>query len=216
MDPVSFAIAVGPLAAYVLLLGLICRSGQPLVVSGAKDLATLGAALSGVAVVGPLSLFRPEDASTELGAWVWLFLIALYWLLVILASLVGRPRLVVYNATAEQVRSVLAEAAPQLDPAARWAGTSLSLPTRGVEFHLESDPWRRSASLVATGAEQDLANWRRLARQLERSLGESHGRSTGLGVWLIGLGVLLIAAVVGWITSAPEAVELAWRHYLEL
>ena len=56
---------------------------------------------------------------------MWLFLLVFYWLWVWLAVLVARPRLVVYNISAEELRPVLAEAAREVDPQARWAGDSL-------------------------------------------------------------------------------------------
>ena len=68
-------------------------------------------------LVGPIELFRPEAAIAEFGGYVWLFLLVFYWLWVWLAVLVARPRLVVYNISAEELRPVLAEAARAARPA---------------------------------------------------------------------------------------------------
>ena len=97
MDPLRLAIAFLPLAAYFLVLGLLNLRRRPLLTSGAADLAALGVALTGLVFIGPIELFRPEGATGELGDYIWLFMIALYWLWVGLAVLVTRPRLVIYN-----------------------------------------------------------------------------------------------------------------------
>ncbi|MEQ8849328.1 hypothetical protein [Botrimarina sp.] len=214
MDPLSFAIAAVPFAAYLLLLGGICRSGRPLVVNGANDLVVLGLGLTGVAFVGPLALFRPEAATAELGEWVWVFLLALYWLTIVLTALLGRPSLVVYNTTAEQLRSALATTAPQLDPASRWAGDSLSLPGLGVQLHLDALRWTRTVSIVANTASQDLAGWRRLAVSLNRAMQRNPAAPTTLGIALLAGGVGLLAASCAWLAAAPGGVQLAVERLL--
>ena len=116
-DPFRLSIALVPLAAYCVLLGLINARRRPFVTTGGCDLAALGAAMSGLVLVGPIELFRPEAAEPNYGGFVWLFLIVFYWLCVWLAVLVARPRLVVYNIRGEELRPALAEAARRLDPA---------------------------------------------------------------------------------------------------
>ncbi|NOY29544.1 MAG: hypothetical protein GXP28_05015 [Planctomycetes bacterium] len=138
-DPLRLAIAFVPLASYCFLLGLINARRRPFLTTGGADLAALGAALSGFVLVGPIELFRPEAASAEYGSYVWAFLLVFYWLSIWLTVLLVRPRLVVYNISEEELRPILAEAARAIDPQARWAGESLSLPTLGVQLHLESD-----------------------------------------------------------------------------
>ncbi len=214
MDPLRFAIAAVPLAAYFLLIGLMSSRRRPLLVTGAGDLAALGFALTGVALVGPISLFRPEAATAELGDYVWLFLLALYWLAVTLVVMLCRPRLVVYNLTAEQLRPILSEALRQLDPAGRWAGDSLSLPTLGVQAHLETFTWTRNTSLIASGGRQDLAGWRRLSRSVERSLRDTESRSGSHGAALMGVGAGLLIAAIGQMVADPPAVARAWGQIL--
>jgi len=137
-DPLRLAIALVPLASYCLLIGLLNARRRPFLTTGGSDLAALGFAFTGLVLVGPVELFRPEAASAEFGSYVWLFLLVFYWLCVWLAVLLAKPRLVVYNISVEELRPVLAEAARAIDPQARWAGDSLSLPTLGVQLHLES------------------------------------------------------------------------------
>lgn len=214
MDPLRFAIAVVPLAAYLILIGLVNSRRRPVVVTGAGDLATLGFALTGVALIGPISLFRPEAATSELGNYVWLFLLAFYWLWITLIVMLCRPRLVVYNLSADELRPILSDALRQLDESGRWAGTSLSLPTIGVQAHLDTLAWMRNTSLVSSGGRQDLAGWRRLSRFIERSLRGREIRTAGRGAGLVGTGVGLLVVVIARLTADPAVVAASWDQIL--
>ena len=170
VDPFRLAIALVPVAAYLLLLALVNLRRRPFLTTGGSDLAALGVALSGLVFVGPLELFRPEAATAEFGNYIWLFLLVFYWLWVLLVVLLARPRLVIYNVSAEELHPVLAEAAARLDPDSRWAGNSLALPNLGVQLHLESFDLMRNVSLASSGSRQNLDGWRRLARELATAL----------------------------------------------
>src|SRR3954467_2274701 len=132
VDPFRLAIALVPVAAYVLLLGLLNLRRRPFLTSGGCDVAALGVALSGLMFVGPMELLRPEAATRSFGNYIWLFLLLFYWLWLVFAVLLSRPRRVVYNISAEELHPILAEAAARLDTTARWAGDQLSLPGLGV------------------------------------------------------------------------------------
>ncbi|QDT67315.1 hypothetical protein MalM25_02120 [Planctomycetes bacterium MalM25] len=214
MDPLRFAIAAVPLAAYLVLLGLINLRRRPTVVSGASDVATLGLALTGLVMIGPISLFWPEHASESLGDFVWLFLLAFYWLWVVLIVMLGRPRLVIYNLTAEELRPVLSEASRRIDPSGRWAGDNLSLPSVGVQAHLDCLAWMRNTSLVSSGGRQDLAGWRRLGRTVERSLRDTETPPSSRGASLLGVGVGLLVMSVARLVSDPPAVLAAWQQII--
>ncbi|TWU00715.1 hypothetical protein Pla108_16670 [Botrimarina colliarenosi] len=210
MDPLRFAIAAVPLGSYLLLLGLLNLRTRPVLVTGAADLATLGMALTGLIFVGPIALFRPDAATVELGDFVWLFLLAFYWLWVTLAAMLCRPRLVVYNLSAEELRPVLSEAVRKLDGSGRWAGESLVLPQIGVNCHLDTFAWMRNTSLIASGGRQDLAGWRRLGRSVERALRGVAIRPNPRGWLLLGAGVALVAAAMLRLTADPRAVAVSW------
>jgi hypothetical protein len=213
-DPLRLAIALVPLAAYSMLLALVNARRRPFITTGGCDLAALGAALSGVILVGPIELFRPEAASADFGGYVWLFLMVLYWLWVWLAVLVARPRLVVYNISAEEVRPVLADAARRIDPQARWAGDSLSLPTLGVSLHMECFEIMRHASLVASGGKQNLAGWQRLSAELRTQLaGLRVGRNPrALGFTLLATGLLAVS--INQMLNHPQDVAQAMHEML--
>ena len=206
-DPFRLAIALLPVAAYLLVVGCVNLRRRPTLISGGADLAAIGLALSGLAFVGPLELFRPEPATAEFGNFVWLMLLAFYWLCLVLVVLLARPRLVVYNTSIEELHPLLAEAASRLDSDARWAGNSLALPQLGVQLHLESFDLMRNASLVSSGGEQNLDGWRQLARELKTSLRRVRVKPNPRGIAIIAISFLLIAASVSQMLRHP--VELA-------
>lgn len=205
-----------PLGAYLLLLGLLNLRRRPTVVTGFADTAALGAALTGVALVGPISLFRPEAATAELGPWVWALLLAFYWLWVALLVMLGRPRLVVYNTTPSELRPAVSEALRQLDPAARWAGGALAAPTLGVQLHLDAFPWMRNTTLVASGGEQDLGGWTRLGRATALAARSMRSPPNPRAIGLLTAGGLIVLAAIARLVSDPPAVAVAWRQFFEL
>jgi hypothetical protein len=208
VDPFRLAIALVPVAAYALLLGMLNLRRRPFLTSGGCDLAALGVALSGLMFVGPLELFRPEAATRSFGNYIWLFLILFYWLWLVLAVLLARPRLVIYNVSAEELHPVLAEVANRLDPTGRWAGNNLSLPGLGVQLHLDSLDIMRNVSLVASGGRQNLDGWRRLARELGRSLSTMRVKANPRAVGLIVVSLALFVTCVTQLLSHPaELVE---------
>lgn len=212
LDPLRFAIAVIPLASYLLLIGWVNRRSKPLLVSGASDLATLGAALTGIALIGPIELFRPEAATAQLGNAIWLFLAIFYWLWIALLVMLCRPRLVIYNLTSDEVRPALVEAVSQVDDSARWAGDSLLLPKLGVQLHLDSQPWMRVTCLISSGGKQDLVGWRRLAKALDRSLRSVKVTPAPRGNLLIASGAILVLIATLALASDPQAVLVAWEQ----
>ena len=164
IDPFRLAVAIVPLAAYLLLLGILNYRRRPFLTSGGCDLTALGLAVSGLLVVGPMELLRPEAATRAFGNYIWLFLLLFYWLSLLLMVLLARPRLVVYNVRVEELHPVLAEVASRIDPSARWAGSHLSMPGIGVQLHLDSLDIMRNVSLVSSGGRQSIDGWRRLSR----------------------------------------------------
>src|SRR5438477_13127575 len=115
MDPLHLCIALGPLATYLLVLGVINLSRRPLLTTGARDAAALALALVGLVVAGPMELFLVEEAAVLYGGWIWAIMLVAYFLFVALVTLLLRPRLVIYNTTLEQVRPIVADVASRLD-----------------------------------------------------------------------------------------------------
>ena len=208
-DPLRLAIALVPLAAYCLVLGILNARRRPFLTSGGADLAALGAALTGLVLIGPIELFRPEKASAEFGSYVWLFLVVFYWLCLWLTALVARPRLVVYNISGEELRPILAETARTIDAQARWAGDSLSLPNLGVQLHVESFEIMRHVSLVASGEKQDLAGWRKLARELFQRLEPLRVAPNPRALGIVLLAIALMSASIAHMLAHPQLVAQA-------
>ena len=211
-DPLRLTIALVPLASYGVLIGLLNARRRPFVTTGGADWAALGAALSGLILVGPIELFRPEAASAEFGSYVWLFLLAFYWLCVWLTVLLAKPRLVVYNISIEELRPILAETARNIDSQARWAGDCLALPTLGVQLHLESFDLMRNVSLASSGGSQNLAGWRRLGGELYQRLKPLRvaPNPRALGIMLAAL-VLFVASTMHMLAN-PQHVAQAMKE----
>jgi hypothetical protein len=218
MDPFRLSLAFGPAAVYLLLLGAINLSRRPLLVSGTRDAAALGLALAGFVIVGPIELFLPSATSMHFPDSVavrfWLPL-ALYALLLTLALLLLRPRLVVYNISADRLRSILAELVETLDPDGRWAGDSLALPALGVQLHLDTVTAMRNVSLVSTGPKQSHAGWRKLEMALRTALGRVEVARNSRGLVLVAAGSLMIAGLVLAVAHDAHAITQALSNLLK-
>lgn len=214
MDPLHLSIALGPLSVYLMLLGAINLSKRPFMTTGARDTAALGVAVAGFAVAGPMELFLPERAVARFGPWVWVLLLSFYALTLLLIVLLMRPRLVIYNITAEQLRPLLSEVVQQLDTEHRWAGESLVLPKLHVQLHLESFGPLRNAQLVSTGPQQSYAGWRTLEIALAERLHQVNGVPNPYGFSLLGFGILIIALVTFWTINDTENVNQALNEML--
>jgi hypothetical protein len=212
VDPFRLAVALVPLAAYMLLLALVNARRRPFLTSGGSDMAALGLALSGLMFVGPLELFRPEAATRQFGNYIWLFLILFYWLWLLLVVLLARPRLVVYNISIEELHPVLAGAANRLDPDVRWAGNHLMLPSLGVHLHLDSLDIMRNVSLVSSGGRQNIDGWRRLSRELARSFTPMRVKRNPRTVGLMFVALALLALCVSQMLNNPVETVQAMRE----
>jgi len=214
MDPFRLCIAVGPLAVYFLILGFINLRRRPFLTTGATDLAAIGAAVTGLVVVGPMDLFMPEAAAMRFGSYVWLMLLAFYGLGVSLAVLLSRPRLVIYNISADELRPILADLVPTLDSDARWAGDSLALPHLGIQFHLECFVAMRNISLVAGGERQSFEGWRRFEAALSEHLAESRVAFNPRGVSQLGFAMIMLVACLVQCIGDPQALAQGMREML--
>ncbi len=154
---------------YLLLLGVVNLWRRPFITTGGRDAMSLGLGIVGFVIVGPMELFLPEAAAVNLHVWAWAMLVTLYLLSLVLIVLLMRPRLVIYNIAADQLRPVLSDIVTELDPDARWAGDALSLPQLGVQLHLEPTVMFKNVQLVAAGPQQNLNGWRRLEIELNRA-----------------------------------------------
>lgn len=196
---------MAPLAVYLLMLAVLNFSRRPIVVSGTRDLAALGLGIIGLLVVGPIELLLPQLPS-EITGYVWLILLLIYLLALTLGVLLLPPRIVVYNASLDQVRQVLSEVVNELDAESRWAGGSAALPRLRVEFYLDDHPTVRNVSLIATSSPQSFTGWRTLEKALRVQLRE-HVESAPNVCGLVSLvAALAMTARMGWLAYFQSEV----------
>ncbi|HEX4412290.1 MAG TPA: hypothetical protein VH107_01590 [Lacipirellulaceae bacterium] len=204
IDPFRLAVAIIPLAAYLFVIGLINARRRPFLTSGGCDLTALGLSISGLLFIGPMELLRPDSATRSFGNYIWLFLLCFYWLGLLLTALLARPRLVVYNISAEELHPMLAQLAAQLDQSARWAGNQLSMPTIGVHLHIDRLDLMRNVSLVSSGGRQSLEGWRRVSHELSKPLRKVRVKANprALGFLLLSAALLALSLAHLWLHQA--------------
>jgi len=208
-DPFRLCLALGPVAVYVLLLGALNLSRRPLLVSGTRDAAALALAVSGFVIIGPIELFFPRAAAATFGTFVWVLLLTFYALCVLMVLLLLRPRLVIYNVSADQLRPILAELVEKLDANARWAGDSLVLPGLGIQLHVDASALIRTVSLCSVGSRQNYLGWRRLELALRAALEEVEVARNPRSLLLVATAAAITAVLTVVIVDNPGAVAQA-------
>jgi hypothetical protein len=210
LQPFHLCLALGPVAIYLLLLGAINLGRRPWVVSGGRDVAALGLAVSGLVLVGPMTLFFPESTAAHFGPsgarYVWAMLAGLFALCLVLVLLVLRPRLIIYNIRVDQLRPLLAEVVERMDTDARWAGDCLFLPGHGMQLHMDSFGWMRNVSLISSGPKQDYQGWSRLERELAAALRSVEVPRNPAGLVLLSIGNVMVAGLAWAILRDPQAI----------
>jgi hypothetical protein len=206
MDPFRLTLALGPAAIYLLLLGMINLSRRPLLVSGGRDAAALALAVTGMLIVGPFELFLPQASVMRYGPYVWVMVLTFYGLSVAMGILMLRPRLVIYNISADKLRPILAEVVARLDSDARWAGDSLVLPNLAVQLSIDNFRTMRNVSLKSVGENQDLHGWRRLEQGLAGALSQETMTRNPRGVVLFFAGLLILGGLAMVIYRDPQAI----------
>ncbi len=216
MVTAHLCIALGPLTVYLLLMGLINASRQPFVTSGARDSFTLALGVAGLVMIGPLRLFVPEQALSAFGPWTWVLLGSFYILSVLLVGMISKPRLVVYNITATQLRTTLGSLVAEIDKSAKWAGDSVELPELGIQLSIESKNTMRSCQIVAVGHNQNLANWARLRVELSAKLNKVNVTANPYAISMIGFALVLGTVIALQIIKNPQIVMDDLRNFLRL
>ncbi len=218
-NTLHLSIALGPLATYLLLLGVINLSSRPFLTNGARDTAALGVGLVGFVVVGPMELFLPEATAFRLGplGWVvWVLLLVFYALCLTLVVLLMRPRLVIYNIRPDQLRPLLAEVVGQLDGDARWAGQCLIMPNLGIQLHVEVFAAMRNAQLVAAGPQQSFEGWQRMEVAMAAALRQTKSVRNPYGFTLVFAALLIVAVMTVFVVGDAEMVKYSLHEMLRL
>ncbi len=216
MDPFRLCLTFGPLAVYLLVVGIINLSRRPLVTNGARETLALGLAVSGLLFVGPVELFLPVSSAAFFGPYLWLLLAGFYGMSLLLIVLVQRPRINVYNITGEQFHHVLPGLAVTLDSDARFAGDCLLLPNLKVQLHVDRFSPLRSVSLVPAGDRQSFEGWSALERGLATELAKVPVRPSPQGVILIIVSLGMLVVLGQQLVGDPIAVTESMRDMLHL
>ncbi len=221
MDPLRLTIGLEPLAVYLLIVGVIGWRARPLIVNGHRDTTVLLLAIAGLVVIGPLELFLPEAAIGRWGGWVWIPMLTLFGLSAWFLVLSLPPRIVIYNMTDDRFRPVLAEVVRRLDPDARWAGDTVTLPQLGVHCHLEYYSLLQNVQLVPSGSKQDAVGWHRFEMALRNALTHSSlfpfpKVANPYGAACIVLGLGLGAGLLAYLAYDPGAVAVALTDLLRI
>jgi hypothetical protein len=214
MQVFASCLAWGPLAIYLLVLGAINLRSRPLVVGGGRETAALALALAGCVLTGPAQLLVPARALERFGGNIWPLAGLFYCLVVALMLLTARPRLVVFNARAEDVRAALNRLAAELGGDSRWAGNTLVLDRLGVELRLEEFAWMNNVSLIANSSQQSLAGWRHVDRHLRAALAEVRTCRSRRGALLVAVGALLLVALVCRVVGGPATAVQGMQDFL--
>ena len=220
MEPFHQCLALGPVAIYLALLGVINLARRPLVVSGGRDTAALGLAVSGLVFFGPVALLFPESVAAHFGPagtkYLWLMFVGPMAICLIVLLLILRPRLIIYNISVDQLRPILAEVVERLDPDAQWAGDCLFLPGLGVQLHLESVGWMRNLSLVSSGPKQNYQGWSRLEVDLATALRGVEVPWNLSGLMLLSVGNALVVGLAWAIIHDPQAIARTVFELLDI
>jgi hypothetical protein len=216
MDPLHAAIALGPVAAYLLVLSRINLRRHPTIVSGVSDTAALALAVAGLLAAGPLELLLPEDAAAHFRGLVWLWMLAIYILSVILWLLTMRPSIVVYNATAEDIRPVLTDIARRLDKEALWTGDSLYIPSINVQLHLEPTISTKNVTLVPTGPRQSYQGWGVLRQALAEVAPAIETGTNPAAMAMATVATALAMILSLWLASESKQVVRSLQEMLRL
>ena len=143
-------------------------------------------------------------------------MILLYALVVTLMLLLMRPRLIAYNMSSDQVRSVVKDVIGQLDPQARWAGDCVIAPGLGLQLALEAYPGIRNVTLASVGPDQDLDGWHKLKLHLQSALAGTKQVPNLQGLSFVLLSAVLTAAVVYSLLTGRQEIAQSFREMLRM
>ena len=209
---ISIAVALLPLALYFFALAALNSGRRPRMLNGQEDVTALALGLIGFIMAGPMLYLLPIDALAFWGFTTWFFLAVLYALIVWFLGAVFRFRIVIYNIGASELRDILEKTGQELDPEARWAGNSLSLPTLGIQFYVEHITLLKNATLKACGSNQNLQGWLQFEKSLRSALirhRAAHKNRTALLMATAGV-LMMIGAVIILSTHRMEAMQSLW------
>jgi hypothetical protein len=219
MDPLRLCIALGPLAVYLLLMGILNLGRRPFLTTAPRDAAALGVAVAGLMLIGPIELFLTRHLAVPFVDHMWLFwslIGALYLSTLSLLILMARPRISLHNISLEEARAVVAEAAAGLDAQGRWTGNSLLLPSLHVELVLDEFAPLRSVALVSIGRRPSYRGWKRLEGALAGVLRGREVPPNPAGLTFVLTGLLMCSVILFRWFRDPAAVAQTFTEMFGL
>ncbi len=188
-------ILVGPIAAYLIVLGLLNSQPAPILIDARKDFLILAAAL------GPL-LFHPAWTVIQLGQ-AWVILPAAVCVLGAVRLLLPREESgwVVYNSSAGQIFRLIRRSADDLGLGIKQAGPSLELPSCHLAIHISPVPLLRNVSChlkITSDAADKRDAGQAVARELRNCLSSRLKQQhqipsiAGASLLLVGVAVMLL------------------------
>jgi hypothetical protein len=143
-------------------------------------------------------------------------MILLYALGLSLVILTLRPRLVVYNISAAQLREIAGDVATTMDPAAGFAGDVLHVPALGITASIEETASMRNVTIAAAGPTQNHHGWRRFEVALSISLAACDVPRNSRGYSFLLFGTMILFGVFWHLTRQPEAVAQQFQEMMRL
>lgn len=169
IDYARLSIGLLPLGLAFLVLAFLHMRGKPTVVTSGQEVLFLGFAVSGFAMIGPMELFFPTASYAALGEWVWLLLVALYFFLVLLVSMLSRSALTVVGLGPDRLQKDLDAAFVADGIVCHWLGSQLEVPELGIRAIVESSyGFRETSHISPCGDKQDAMGWYQLEKLLRR------------------------------------------------
>lgn len=217
MSPaLQVALAVGPLAAYFLMLGMLQASRHPTVVPGPVDFALLAGALGGLVVFGPVGWVVTALLFPGPSLWARLALLNGYVLMILIWAPRSGRRLVVYNIDHDILADALRQTVEKLGPDTHFEPTVRGFEdhVHGRGLHLEAGRMLRTGVVDAYGRRPDVL-LSQLEPVLRRNLGQRPtGRSPQAVLW-VGLGVVTLVSPVAALVLARPGLMTAVRLFLD-
>jgi len=207
LDYLRLALGLLPLGLYLMVMGLLALRGRPTILTTGQESLLIGFALSGFVLIGPIELFFPTGAHAVLGLWVWLLLVALYFLVVLLIALQRAPGWTIVGLDAEEFRAFFESVLQEGSVDCKWMGNQLQIDKWDVRAIAEpSRGFPKTTCLSPCGRVRNVLGWYQIEKLVATSKALEQtgaGRSSGmiptavclllLGSICIGLGCSLIA-----------------------
>jgi hypothetical protein len=193
LDLIRFAVALLPIACYAAVMGFLASRKAPSIRNSATDFLLLALGMLGIVCIGPIELFFPRAASTLLGQWVWVVLIALYLFIALLIALNLPLRLLITGISHEETKRAIETCLRENEIQHQWDQTVLWIPAMGIRASLEELRGSQLIQLSSIGSKQNPTEWFNLQRLLADCLSKQFVTQPTYAFRWLGLSAILFA-----------------------